>query len=38
MEQSLQVARKVMNFESDKEVLNFPHAAARKVLPAAWPD
>ncbi|NLW87446.1 MAG: phosphoenolpyruvate--protein phosphotransferase [Planctomycetes bacterium] len=38
MEQSLQVARKVMNFESDKEVLNFLHAAARKVLPAAWPD
>jgi phosphotransferase system enzyme I (PtsI) len=38
MEESLQVARKVMSFDSDKEVTSFLHAEARRVMPPAWPD
>ncbi len=38
MEQSLQVARKVMSFDSDQEIVNYLRAEGRKVLPAGWAD
>ena len=38
MEQALQVARKVLNFDSDKEIVNYLRAETRSVLPEAVGD
>ncbi|MCD6304129.1 MAG: phosphoenolpyruvate--protein phosphotransferase, partial [Planctomycetes bacterium] len=38
MEQALAVARRVMSFDSDREVLNYLHSETRKLLPEAIPD
>jgi phosphotransferase system enzyme I (PtsI) len=38
MEQSLQVARKVLSFDSDKQILNYLRAETRKILPEAYAD
>jgi phosphotransferase system enzyme I (PtsI) len=35
MEQALQVARRVMSFDSDKEIINFLRVETRRVLPGA---
>ena len=35
MEQALQVARRVMSFDSDKEITNFLRVETRRVLPGA---
>jgi len=36
MEQALEVARRVMSFETENEILNFLRAEARKVMPEAY--
>ena len=36
MEQALRVARRVLSFDSDKEVINFLRVETRKVLPEAY--
>ena len=36
MEQSLQVARKVLSFDSDKEIINYLRAVTRRILPEAY--
>jgi phosphotransferase system enzyme I (PtsI) len=36
MEQALQVARRVMNFDSDKEILNYLRVETRRILPEAY--
>jgi phosphotransferase system enzyme I (PtsI) len=36
MEQALQVARRVMSFDSDKEVINYLRVETRRVLPEAY--
>ena len=38
MEQSLQVSRRVLSFDSDKEVISYLRAETRKVLPEAYGD
>ena len=38
MEHALRVARRVMSFDSDKEVINFLRVETRAVLPEAIPD
>jgi len=38
MEQALQVARRVMSFSSDKEIVNYLRAETRKVLPEVFAD
>ena len=38
MEQSLQVARKVLSFDSDKEIINYLRTETRRVLPEAYGD
>jgi len=38
MEQCIQVARRVMSFEAENEVVNYLRAETRKVLPAALAD
>jgi hypothetical protein len=35
MEQALQVARRVMSFDSDKEIINFLRVETRRVLPGS---
>ncbi|MGA2265650.1 MAG: phosphoenolpyruvate--protein phosphotransferase [Phycisphaerae bacterium] len=36
MEQALQVSRRVMNFDSDKEILNYLRVETRRILPEAY--
>ena len=36
MEQALQVARRVMSFDSDKEVINYLRVETRRILPEAY--
>jgi len=36
MEESLQVTRRVMGFDSDQEITNFLRAETRRVLPEAF--
>jgi len=38
MEQATEASRRVMSFDSDKEILNYLRAETRKVLPEAIPD
>ncbi|HAU36972.1 MAG TPA: phosphoenolpyruvate--protein phosphotransferase [Phycisphaerales bacterium] len=38
MEQALQVARRVMSFDSDHEIMTYLRAESRKVLPEAYAD
>lgn len=38
MEQAMYVARRVMSFDNDKEILNFLRAETRKLLPQAYSD
>lgn len=38
MEQANEVARRVMSFDSDKEIINYLRAETRKVLPEAYAD
>jgi phosphotransferase system enzyme I (PtsI) len=38
LEQALAVSRRVMSFDSDKEVVNFLRAEVRRVLPEAYSD
>lgn len=38
MEQALEVARRVMNFDSEKEILNYLRVETHKLLPEAYPD
>jgi phosphotransferase system enzyme I (PtsI) len=38
MEQARKVARRVMQFDSDKEIINFLRAQTRQVLPEAYTD
>ena len=38
MEQAIEIARRVMSFDSDKEILNYLRVETRKVLPEAIPD
>ncbi len=38
MEQALEVARRVMNFDSEKEIINYLRMETHKLLPEAYPD
>jgi phosphotransferase system enzyme I (PtsI) len=38
MDHALRVARKVMSFDSDKEIINYLRAETRAVLPEAYPE
>jgi phosphotransferase system enzyme I (PtsI) len=38
MEQALEVARRVMNFDSDKEIMNYLRMETHKLLPEAYLD
>jgi phosphoenolpyruvate-protein phosphotransferase (PTS system enzyme I) len=38
LEQANEVARRVMSFDSDKEIINFLRAETRKVLPEAYAE
>ena len=38
MEQALEVARRVMSFDSEKEIVNYLRMETHKLLPEAYPD
>ena len=38
MEQALEVARRVLSFDSEKEIMNYLRMETHKLLPEAYPD
>jgi phosphoenolpyruvate-protein phosphotransferase (PTS system enzyme I) len=38
MEQAMEVARRVMSFDSDKEIINYLRMETHRLMPEAYPD